>query len=168
MDLIVKRQIIGSLALVFIVIVFFPILFSGDGYKERHLATIIPPRPKTQTFEDIQPLLKPLATSAQVAPEKKVAVKQTDAADEPAPALDQQGVPTAWTLQLASFKDEANARALRKQLLKAGHKVYSRKNGALVKVYVGPELKKQRLEVLKQGLKKDFGLDGLLVRFTTQ
>ena len=164
MELVVKKQIVGSLALVFIVMVFFPIFFSGEGYKERHLASIIPPRPKTQTFENIQPLLKPLPKTQQIAPQKKVDAQRV----EQVPALDQEGVPAAWTLQLASFKNAANARALRKQLLKAGHKVYSRKNGDLVKVYVGPELKKQRLEALKLGLKKDFGLDGLLVRFTTQ
>ena len=163
MELIVKKQIIGTLAIIFIVMVFFPLFFSGDGYKERHLASIIPPKPATQTFQNIEPLLKPLVNTQQIAAEKSTA----QAAHKKV-ALDQQGVPTAWTLQLASFKDAANARALRKQLLKAGHKVYTRQNGSLVKVYVGPAIDKQRLEALKKGLKKDFGLDGLLVRFTTQ
>jgi DedD protein len=167
MELVNKKKIVGALAIAFIIMVFFPLFFSGNGYKERHLPSIIPDRPATQTFDNIEPLLKPLADASQVAPmpvpvEDEV-LKQVNQA-----VLDQQGVPVAWTLQLASFKDEANARALRKQLLKAGHKVYTRKNGSLVKVYVGPELKKQRLESLKKGLKKDFGLDGLLVRFTTQ
>lgn len=167
MELVVKKQIIGVLALVFILLVFFPLFFSGNGYKERHLPSVIPSAPPAQAFQKIEPLLKPLPNTRQIAPVKITESKIQSTKNE-AGQLDQQGVPVAWTLQLASFKDEANARALRKQLLKAGHKVYSRKNGSLVKVYVGPELKKQRLEALKQGLKKDFGLDGLLVRFTTQ
>lgn len=162
MNHVVKKQIVGALALIFIVIVFLPLFFSGDGYNERHLTAIIPEKPSTEMFQNIKPLLKPLPDSPNVAPPQLAADAKT------ALPLDQEGVPVAWTLQLASFKDEANARALRKQLLKAGHKVYSRKNGNLVKVYVGPELKKQRLEDLKAGLKSQFGLDGLLVRFTTQ
>lgn len=165
MDLIVKKQIVGALAVVFVLLVFFPLFFNGSGYKERHLPSIIPPKPETATFENIEPLLKPLPASKKVAPVKPAQPTAKEA--EELAQLDQQGVPVAWTLQLASFKDAANARALRKQLLKAGHKVYSRQNGSLVKVYVGPELKKQRLQALKKGLKEQFGLDGLLVRFTT-
>jgi DedD protein len=172
MELVVKKQIIGGLAIVFVVLVFFPLFFSGNGYKERHLPSIIPERSVAETYQNIEPLLKPLAETKQVAAEKKRALglKESDKSADTSvvPSLDEQGVPVAWTLQLASFKDAANARALRKQLLKAGHKVYSRKNGSLVKVYVGPELNKQRLEVLKKGLKEEFALDGLLVRFTTQ
>ncbi|EPJ45941.1 MAG: hypothetical protein OFPI_35710 [Osedax symbiont Rs2] len=165
MELRVKKQLIGALALIFIVMVFFPLFFSGDGYNERHLDSIIPDQPVTETFQSIKPLLKPLAdTKVLAAPALVVDTVNNDAAT----GLDQQGVPVAWTLQLASFKDSANARALRKQLLKAGHKVYSRKTGTLVKVYVGPEMNKQRLQALKKGLKEDFGLDGLLVRFTTE
>ncbi|MGB1239022.1 MAG: SPOR domain-containing protein [Pseudomonadales bacterium] len=155
-----KKQIVGALALIFIVIVFLPLFFTGDGYTERHLDSVIPERPKTQTFENISPVLKPLQETVEVAP--------ASAPTQDTPQLDTEGVPVAWTLQLASFRDESNARALRKQLLKAGHKVYTRASGDIVKVYVGPELQKKRLEVLKAGLKNEFGLDGLLVRFTTQ
>ena len=166
MELAVKKQLIGALALIFIVMVFFPLFFSGDGYHERHLSSIIPDQPVTETFQSIEPLLKPLADTKALAAPSPSGIKTAD--QGAATVLDQQGVPVAWTLQLASFKDSANARALRKQLLKAGHKVYSRKTGSLVKVYVGPEMNKQRLQALKKGLKDDFGLDGLLVRFTTQ
>lgn len=168
MELQVKKQIIGALAVVFILLVLFPFLFNATGYKERHLSSIIPPRPEVTTFKNIQPLLKPLPSTQQIAPVKTRPKPVAVQAGQEVAEIDQQGVPVAWTLQLASFKDAANARSLRKQLLKAGHKVYSRQNGALVKVYVGPELKKQRLQALKKGLKDQFGLDGLLVRFTTQ
>lgn len=166
-ELVDKKKIVGVLALVFIVLVFFPLFFSGNGYRERHLPSIIPQRPDTKTFDNIEPLLKPLADTHKIAPLVEPVTSQGIAKKADQAVLDQQGVPVAWTLQLASFKDEANARSLRKQLLKAGHKVYTRKNGDLVKVYVGPELKRQRLESLKKELQEDLGLDGLLVRFTT-
>ena len=74
----------------------------------------------------------------------------------------------AWTLQLASFRDEANAKALRTELLDAGYKVYIRHISGLVKVFVGPELQRTRLESLQAALKEEYSLDGIVVRFTTQ
>lgn len=84
------------------------------------------------------------------------------------PQLDPQNVPVGWTLQLASFKDEANAKALKKQLISAGHKVYTRQHTDIYKVFVGPDIDRSRLERLKQKLKSDYSLDGLIIRFDTQ
>jgi len=72
MELVVKRQIIGVLALVFVLLVFFPLFFSGNGYKERHLPSVIPPAPTAQTFQKIEPLLKPLPDTQLIAPVKIV------------------------------------------------------------------------------------------------
>ena len=81
------------------------------------------------------------------------------------PVLDQQGVPAGWTLQLASFKERANAVNLQQQLLKRGYKAYIRDKAELSKVYVGPDLQKSRIQALKAELKRDLKLDGLVLRF---
>jgi DedD protein len=104
----------------------------------------------------------------EAAPVQEAEKRPVIGTNEPAPAIDQQGVPVAWTLQLASFKDEANARALRKQLIGAGYKVYTQRQTDIYRVYVGPELKKERLESLKENLKGEYGLDGMIIRFSTQ
>lgn len=84
------------------------------------------------------------------------------------PQLDSQNVPVGWTLQLASFKDQTNAKALKKQLINAGHKVYTRQHADIYKVFVGPDIDRSRLEALKHRLKTDFSLDGIIIRFDTQ
>jgi len=179
MDKVSKKRIIGALALVFAGIVLLPLLFDGEGYRERQLTSNIPPAPAIPVATSIEQQHKPLPDTQSypeaVVPEQPAVAEVT--APKPAvkkpkvvapPVLDEQNVPVAWTLQLASFKDEANARSLRKQLVAAGHKVYTRKSAKLVKVYVGPDAQRERLEKLKARLQKDFGLDGILVRFTTQ
>ena len=81
------------------------------------------------------------------------------------PMLDQQGVPTGWALQLASFKDRGNAIALQKKLVKQGYKAYIRDKGDLSKVFVGPDLQKSVLEGVKRDLKRKYKLDGLVLRY---
>jgi DedD protein len=183
MDPQLKKRIIGGCALVIVGAAVLPLLLDGAGYRERHLESRIPPAPEPAQLADVTPRMEPLAEHAEPAPATdpavvRVAVEPVEKAIEAAaptldptedtPTLDQEGVPVAWTLQLASFRDEANARALRSELLDAGYKVYIRHMAGLVKVFVGPELQRSRLEALQATLKQEYALDGIVVRFTTQ
>jgi len=182
-----RKRLIGAAAVVVAALVSFPLLFNGDGYRERHLPSNIPEVPALPVVVEIVPQLPALDDTSEVAPPVEPRPIEpmpapeivTDAAPAPeplpdldlredTPVLDQQNVPVAWTLQLASFRDEANAKALRKKLVGAGHKVYTRRIGELVKVYVGPDVQRSKLEALQAELKDDFGLNGIIVRFTTQ
>lgn len=182
-----KRQLLGLSVLVLGAAVLFPLFLTGEGYRERHLDSRIPAAPAMPEVVNIKPestLLPDTSEYPEVvaAPEKVVVLvknqpdKQVKTQEKrpvintgtDIPQLDEQNVPVAWTLQLASFKDESNARALRKQLIDAGHKVYTRKNDDLFKVYIGPDMQRDRLDQLKESLKNDFGLDGIIFRFTTQ
>ncbi len=183
----VKHRLIGLAVILISAAVIFPLFFDGSGYKERHLQSKIPAIPERPEIVRIKPKNKPLSDTSIAAEPSAPAnipprsgkvqqmVKQRVEKEKinldirnDQPVLDQQGVPVAWTLQLASFKDEVNAKSLRKQLIAEGYKVFTRKQGGLIKVYVGPELQKTRLESLKEKLKTGLGLDGMIVRFTTQ
>lgn len=183
----VKRRLLGLSVLIIVAVVFFPLFLTGEGYRERHLKSRIPAAPALPDIVDIQPetpLLPDTSEYPEAAPlpekvivlvenlpEKEAVVQEklpVVSTDNKGPQLDEQNVPIAWTLQLASFKDESNARVLRKQLIEAGHKVYTRKNADLFKVYVGPDMERDRLDKLKELLKRDYGLDGIIFRFTTQ
>lgn len=183
MDRQLKKRIVGGCALVIVGAAVLPLLLDGAGYRERHLVSRIPAAPEPAQLMEVTPQLQPLPdTSAPAAPTEPAEVRievesVAKAVAERAPrldpttdtpTLDQEGVPVSWTLQLASFRDEANARALRAQLLKAGYKVYIRHMTGLVKVFVGPELQRSRLEALQATLKQEYALDGIVVRFTTQ
>ncbi|WP_020680400.1 SPOR domain-containing protein [Marinobacterium rhizophilum] len=180
-----RQRLVGTAAVLVAALVFIPLFFDGDGYRERHLPSNIPPGPELAEIVSIEPQLEALPDTQAVAPalqprdiepvvEAVVPVRDAQpvapdlelSADTP--VLDEQNVPVAWTLQLASFKDEANAKSLRKKLVGSGHKVYTRRIGELVKVYVGPDIQRSKLEALQAELKKDFDLNGIIVRFTTQ
>jgi DedD protein len=197
MDDSVKKRILGASIMVISAVVLLPLFLTGEGYRERHLESHIPTAPPIADAIDVTPQTKLLPDTseypaAQVAtelavselkvseqvvvmvkpkPNQEISLQEKRpviSVDNNRPLLDEQNVPVAWTLQLASFSDESNARALRKQLIGAGHKVYTRKNADLYKVYVGPDMRRDRLEKLKETLKNDFGLDGIIFRFTTQ
>ncbi|MFC6673491.1 SPOR domain-containing protein [Marinobacterium aestuariivivens] len=178
-----RQRLIGGAAILVAALVFFPLVFDGEGYRERHLPSNIPAAPELPEVVTIEPQLPALPDTGELAPPQQAREIEPEPAPEvlppqPAlpdlnlpedtPVLDGQNVPVAWTLQLASFRDEANAKTLRKKLVGAGHKVYTRKIGDLVKVYVGPDIQRGKLEALQTELKEDFGLNGIIVRFTTQ
>ncbi|SIT10086.1 DedD protein [Neptunomonas antarctica] len=197
MDDSVKKRILGASVMVLAAVVLFPLFLTGEGYRERHLESHIPTAPAVADAIDVTPQTQLLPDTseypaAQVATELVVSESKSSqkvvvtvqpkpdqemppqkkrpviSVDNSRPLLDEQNVPVAWTLQLASFSDESNARALRTLLIGAGHKVYTRRNADLYKVYVGPDMQRDRLEKLKETLKSDFGLDGIIFRFTTQ
>ncbi len=178
-----KQRMIGGALVLLAAVILIPIFFDGAGYKERHLESAIPPEPVLPEMVEIVPQNPRLPDTSQfaapapavVVEPKPVALAEAVEAQQPAidlskdtPVLDQEGVPVAWSLQLASFKDEDNAKGLRRKLIEAGYKVYTRKNGDLIKVFVGPDMQKGRLSELQASIQQEFGLDGIVVRFTTR
>ncbi len=178
-----KQRLVGAAILILAAVILIPVFFDGAGYRERQLESAIPPppfEPELVTITQDAKQLPDKAVPAQPAEPVTVAIVPQKLAEEVAkqkpviklhddpPALDQQGVPVAWSLQLASFKDEDNAKGLRRKLIKAGYKVYIRKTGDMLRVFVGPDIQKTRLSELQQSIQKEFGLDGIIVRFTTR
>jgi DedD protein len=84
-------------------------------------------------------------------------------------ALDSQGVPVAWILQVASVSSAEKAEQLRQQLLQKDRKAYTRRikrNGRdLYRVYVGPKFERARLEAMKKEVDREFGVESLIVRY---
>lgn len=75
----------------------------------------------------------------------------------------------AWTVQLAAFSSEENAKRLHKRLLDAGYKSYVEKGvstkGSLFRVFVGPEIREERAKLQRDALQKSFNLKGMVVRY---
>ncbi|MDO6564211.1 SPOR domain-containing protein [Amphritea sp. 1_MG-2023] len=178
-----KQRLAGAAILFVAAGILLPIFFDGAGYRERHMESAIPPPPVEPQLLTVEPHNTSLPDTTTIAPPSEpvtVAVMPKQVAAEVAkqkpvisqrsdpPALDQENIPVAWSLQLASFKDEDNAKGLSRRLIKAGHKVYIRKTGDLIRVFVGPDIQKSKLVALQAAIQKEFGLDGIIVRFTTR
>jgi DedD protein len=74
-----------------------------------------------------------------------------------------------WVVQLGSFGNQKNVNDLLRKLEKAGYRSFSRKvqtsAGRLTKVFVGPELDKQKLDLALPHLKETTGLTGKVTTF---
>ncbi|MFT5719876.1 MAG: DedD protein [Motiliproteus sp.] len=186
MTLQTKERLLGVLLLLVIAAIFLPMLLDGAGVRQGRLQAVLPEAPTVVSIVHYQPeyqqhldtdeladplptpppILSPppeplaLAEPAAVAPAKPITSLGSDI-----PVLDQQGVVAGWTLQLASFKERSNAVALQKKLLKRGYRAYIRDKGQISRVFVGPDLQKSVIADLKHSLKREFKLDGLVLRF---
>lgn len=101
------------------------------------------------------------------------------ATEQSPPPADQAPPPPArrdapqpgFTVQVASFSDAANAEALVKRLRDADYSAYHREvqqdGNTWQRVFVGPEIKRERAEALRQRLADDkaFALEGLVRTF---
>lgn len=180
-----KQRLAGILILLVISVAFFPLLFNAAGYEERKLESRIPEPARVVQVIETQAPSPVVIETAPVAPVEPVAAATvatpmteiSDALDAlrpslnpvvDTPQLDADQVPAAWALQLASFRQEANARELRTRLINSGYRVYIRHGEDVVRVFVGPEMQRSRLEELKVSLQQEYGLEGMIVRFTTQ
>lgn len=75
----------------------------------------------------------------------------------------------AWTIQLGAFQNKANINTLLKKLSKAGFQAHTVPkeviDGQLTRVFVGPDVSKQKLEEKLPRLKSLTSLNGKLVPF---
>jgi DedD protein len=84
-------------------------------------------------------------------------------------ALDNQGLPEAWSVRLASFSNQTNASNLLNRLLSDGHRAYTRQisssQGQLTAVFVGPLIDRPAAQQLLEQMRQDYQLSGLVVRY---
>lgn len=92
-------------------------------------------------------------------------IDNTQAISVPTKHTDNENNDTHWALQLATFKDERNAKSLVSDLKKSGFSSYYKLENGFVRVYVGPGTKMQ-LDKLKAQIRDYYSLDGMLVKTT--
>jgi DedD protein len=85
------------------------------------------------------------------------------------PVLDDNGLPVAWSVQVASFGSEKNARAIEKTLKSSGYLVYVKEavlqQSPVWRVFLGPMVNKSDAQVINSKLAKTHQITGLIVRF---
>ena len=158
MDLRLKHRLVGAVVLIAIGVIFIPMLLDGP-----------PPAPEPVTLERIPPApdanLVPRRVDLELPPPAPVVSTPAPpqappvGADEPA-AAPTPGPAAAWVIQLGSFSQAENARALRDRLRKAGYAAFDERltgpDGTVTtRVRIGPELDRAALERQLTKLKKD-------------
>jgi DedD protein len=84
-------------------------------------------------------------------------------------ALDADGVPVAWILQVASVSSADKADQLRQRLLKVNQKAYVKKvqrgGKDLYRVYIGPKFERAALEKMQAQIDAEFGVTSMIARY---
>jgi len=191
-----KQRLVGALILVALGVVFWPIIFVQPTEQSREGGVAsertIPPRPdvSSQPLPAPEPAglreSQPIAAAKQPAPVQAVQddVRVPKVVDVPKPvskpasarreapeplAIDEDGVPLAWILQVVTVSSKDKADDVRSQLLAMNHKAYAKKivrNGdTLYRVYVGPKFERAKLETLQGDIDKAFGVNSIVVRY---
>ncbi len=112
--------------------------------------------------------------SVNQAPKEKVFEEQDNLASQT--VIDNKGAAAdddaGWVIQLGSFRHEKNVKALLAKLERAGYRAFSRKiqtsSGPLNKVFVGPDLDKNKLESALPHLKELTSLKGKVTTFKVE
>lgn len=94
--------------------------------------------------------------------------RQAESSIEP-PALNAEGVPDGWSLQVASFSSAERAQAMLEQLQAEGFKSYVRSakmsQGTVHRVFVGPKINRAAAEAEKRNVDQRFKTNALVVEF---
>ncbi len=189
----VKQRVVGILVLGALAAIFLPMVFEFGDRHRVDTASQIPPAPDIvpavipeparvegleagKTDQDIFQFdaSRQAAAKAASAPaaEKRPPPAPADAvkpAAAAAPTLDARGVPNAWVLQVASFKDKARAQDITDQLLADGYKAFIRSatnaDGVAHRVYVGPKLDRHKLQKEKAMIESKYRVKALELKF---
>lgn len=161
-----KQVITGTAVLIAAGLLLYPLLFDDMILLDDRAAWIEPPLPMPEVPTYVAEIDRPLPAL----PEEPLDDEVLPAKDGAVPELGAGYIPVSWTLQLAVFVQKEDALVLRDQLRQDGYRAYLRTvalsdGQPLVRVYVGPELVRNKTETLLAELDKRYGLKGLVVRY---
>ena len=190
-----KERLVGASVLVFIAVIFIPMILDGSIDSDAITETNIPERPqellsatKLAPITDIIKIRTPAAPEQDknsVAQEAEimlpvanetaqfdntVSTKKEQQASEVLTTSKQKSVGlSAWVVQLGSFSTKVNADKLKLKLQKADFPAFvkSLKTGDKIvyRVRVGPELLRSDADRLLKSIKEKMELDGIVLRY---
>lgn len=191
-----QNRLVGVIVIVALGVIFLPDILDGKKQRQEEQFAEIPLRPEVEdaalppqsieTLEisseesapsngddswKIEPAEQQEQTTAKVEPKaeaKKVVVKAESTLDT---SSNKKAVSNAkaWTIQLGSFNNAANVKALVKRLRSKSFSAYTLPtkpvDGQLTKVFVGPNIAKDKLVAMQSDIEKLTKLKGRIVAY---
>ncbi len=175
MDEQTRYRVTGSLFLLAVAVIVFPMLFDGAGLETLELEPLDIPQdtPSIETLDDVAPASDVGERAAALAATIDQEGFQTDETGTRfgEPVLSRADATTSvWAVQVASFGEASNALKLRDELRGEGQEAFIstvRQGGeVLSRVAVGPFLDQAEAERLSDALSNDLALDTRVVAFS--
>ena len=186
-----KYRLIGAGLLLGSSAILLPLILDGERPESLDVQISVPERPEFPevAIAPVQPVsemeipdepvdvnsIELLPSDPETQPDNPVAKEPVRVVSEPVakPAepvlkVTKEPVPIGerWTLQVATFGKQDNATRTLKKLKDAGYPAYVMTTNSLFKVFVGPELKREESEKMKQKVQKEFKLSGIVVKYS--
>lgn len=192
MDTPLKQRLVGALILLALGVIFWPIIFVQPEDRPLPDTGAVPAAPRIEEASIEAPGFDLESTEREpaIAAPAEADVRFPDSADVPAesaplvtgsdgptvreerpevPVLDEEGIPLAWALQVATMSSLDKARALREELNEQGLKAYlkplRRGQDTLHRVYVGPKFERADIEAIKERIDARYGVESLVARY---
>ncbi|MEM8766667.1 MAG: SPOR domain-containing protein [Pseudomonadota bacterium] len=175
MDEQTRYRVTGSLFLLAVAVIVFPMLFDGAGLERLELEPldVAQETPNIESLEDVAPASDVSERAAALADTVDAGGFQTDATGTRfgEPVLSRAEAETSvWAVQVASFGEEANALKLRDELRSDGREAFistvRQGDEVLSRVAVGPFLDEAEALRLRDALSDDLDLDTRVVAFS--
>ena len=172
-----KQRVVGTIVLIALVGVLFPIVFDGGDTFQAELESRIPPEPQFNLLPEPNPTRPVIIADTDTeagAEEGQSEVSENDVQiisqpEEDEADLDLSPMLSGWSIRLGSFAEKQNATNLVERLHESEYKAYTREfnnsAGELVSVFVGPWIDKSIAEDYLSELEDKFRLAGDIVRY---
>ena len=172
-----KQRIVGTIVLMALVGVLFPVIFDGGDTFQAELESRIPPEPQFSLLPEPNPTRPVIIADADTdsgAEEGQSEISENDGqiisqSEEDEADLDLSPMLSGWSIRLGSFAEKQNATNLVERLHESEYKAYTREfnnaAGELVSVFVGPWIDKSIAEDYLSQLEDKFRLAGDIVRY---
>ena len=172
-----KQRIVGTIVLMTLVGVLFPVIFDGGDTFQAELESRIPPEPQFSLLPELNPTRPIIIADADTdagAEEGQSEISENDGqiisqSEEDEADLDLSPMLSGWSIRLGSFAEKQNATNLVERLYESEYKAYTREfnnsAGELVSVFVGPWIDKSIAEDYLSELEDKFRLAGDIVRY---
>lgn len=170
-----RQRVTGAIVLIALAIIILPMLFDGNSEDRERLMTQIPEPPvialRELSVDDISSRMAAMESASREG-FPKVLSDPRDYAKTTKPeefALDANGLPVSWSLQLGSFSDYKNALALRETMRNAEYRTYiiqaQTDGGETYRVFIGPMVQRAELSSIADEIARDFEIQGQIVRY---
>ena len=173
-----KRRLLGAFITIMLVVVMLPVILDKTRHMEA-LPSDVPPMPDIPEWAEVtneQRVRVELSELASGEAEEKLKRQPRPVVSEDATAvetiadsqagLDATHTGVEWVIQLGAFNERASANAYRDSLRKKGYKAFADElsHQGLVRVYVGPEIKRENIESLQKQLQKELGQQDIFIK----
>lgn len=186
-----KQRMVGAIVLIMLAVLILPMLLDGSAREREEILSDLPSPPEVSnddlSVEEVllhidnldaesaaqMPVVSAGKENENGAEKTNISVEEKSTVQliDESLSLDPDGLPKAWSLQVASFSREDNALRLREKLRQDKHQSYIYKidaeQGQVYRVFVGPLLNRTLVDNLKKTIKDQYDLTGRIIEYDT-